>query len=264
MSKKAFLLAVFALGCYHAAFAQQRITESLQYWTLGLRVPEILTGTRAGYYGEYHYLPVGTSPYYYEVQTEGEGTVEFWVYDPFKCKINPDPGYGSYGMAWGLQNPLYRVMAVGNFRNPFVAGCLGYSPWSDVAPYSPGWFKDGIRGANSAPWKAGWYKWMVDGRYENITFTIHCITNGPPDDDTITGDCSQTYDATSNGGIWAAMFCCGWKAMWLRGDNASGIEDPYVDVTGGTGVFTEFGGGPIGVAKSYRQTSWGNIKSLYK
>jgi hypothetical protein len=264
MSKRIFILALFVLYCCHAVFAQ-RITESLMYW--GGYGPEIQSGLRGdGTTGNYHHLLVGTTAYYYEVMSGGEGMVELWVYDPFKCQSKPDPGYGAPGMGWGLQSTLYQAMVIANDRASGVAGCLGYAPWSTVAPYSHFWFKDGIRGANGVPWQAGWYKWRVNGQMNSITFTLYnvtyCITDGLPDDDLITGDCSQTYDATSNGGIWAAVFCCGWKAMWLRGDNSIGIEDPFVDVTGGTGVFAEFG--PVGVARPYQQTSWGNIKSLYR
>jgi hypothetical protein len=211
-------------------------------------VPEIHTGTRAdNTYGGYHYLPVGTSPYYYEVQTEGEGTVVFWVYDPGKCLQNLDPGYGDNGPQWGVINPLYQIMAMGISRQWFLAGCQGYKPWSSVSPYTPTpfwyWLKDGLRGANNVPWSPGWYKWRINGQMDNITFTLYnvtyCITDGPPDDDTTTGDCAQTYDATSYGGTWAVLFGYGWKGFWLRGDMATGIEDISVDVVGTSGAFME-------------------------
>jgi hypothetical protein len=255
-------IALFVPLCCFA----QRITETLDYWTLGVNAPEIQSGARGdGTSGAYHHLLVGTNAYYYEVQYAGEGMVEFWVYDPFKCKSATDPGYGTNGMAWGLQTPLYQVIPVGDNRNSFLAGCLGYSPWA-FQSYALLWFKDGIRGANGVPWQAGWYKWLVNGQMDNITFTLcnvtYCITDGPPNDDLTTGDCAQTYDATTYSGVWATVLGYGWKAVWFRGDGASGIEDPYIDVTGGTGVFAEFG--PVGVAQPYQKTSWGNIKSLYR
>jgi hypothetical protein len=258
-------MSLVVLVCASLASAQ-RITEALTYWTLGVNAPEVSSGTRGdGTTGSYHHLLVGTNAYYYEVLTPGAGTAEFWVYDPFKCQSATDPGYGSNGMAWGLQNPLYQALCVGDFRQDFIAGCLGYSPWSTVSPYSPCWYKDGLRGTNGVPWQAGWFKWTANGQIDNLTFTIYnvtyCITDGPPDDDITTGDCVQLYDATSFGAMWAALFGYGWKAFWLRGDGASGIEDPFVDVTGGDGAFAEFGA--IGVAQPYQQTSWGNIKAQF-
>jgi hypothetical protein len=42
----------------------------------------------------------------------------------------------------------------------------------------------------------------------------------------------------------------------------SGIEDISVDVVSGTGVFAGFN--PTGVARPYHNTTWGNIKALYR
>jgi hypothetical protein len=82
-------------------------------------------------------------------------------------------------------------------------------------------------------------------------------------DDVIThGDVTRTYDATSFGGSWAALFGEGWKAFWLKGDEASGIEDINADVTGGSGAFADFGTSPV--SGPYIPASWGSIKSLYR
>jgi hypothetical protein len=262
--------AMAVLLCASLSFAQ-RITENVADWTFGPNLPTVQTGTRGdGSSGAYHYLPVGTSAYYYEVMIEGEGLVELWVYDPAKCMADPDPGYGTNGPRWGLQNPLYQSLSVGVGRPAYVAGCQGYSPWSTVSPYSYLWFKDGIRGSKGVSWTAGWWKWSLDGKFDNLVMTLYnvtyCIDDGPPNDDLTTGDCVQTYDATTGGAMWAALFGSGWKALWLKGDEAStGIEDINVDVMGGTGVFIEMGLlTPPAVSQTYNQTSWGTIKSLYR
>jgi hypothetical protein len=261
-----FLLTVLMFAGLASA---QRITESTENWTFGPNQPTLQSGTRGdGSTGNYHYLPVGTSAYYYEVATEGEGQIEFWVYDPFKCSANPDPGYGANGMRWGIQNGLYQALTVGDSRPDYVSGCIGYSPWATSTPYSHYWYKDGIRGANEIPWAAGWFKWTIDGMLDAATFTLHNVTYYPVDgaagraaNPAITGNCAQTYDATTFSATWAALFGSGWKAFWLKGDEAStGIEDPSVDVTAGTGVFYGF----TAISKTYNQTSWGSIKSLYR
>jgi hypothetical protein len=264
------LCAVVLLGV-DLSFAQ-RVTEATDNgWTFGPNQPVLRCGeTRAdGSNGCYHYLPIGTSAYYYEVMTEGEGAVDFWIFDPFKCSANPDPGYGTQGPGWGLMNRSYIAMTVSINRASQVAGCLGYSPWSTAAPFSPYWFKDGIRGSNSVPWQSGWFRWTVDGTLDNITFTLHdvtyCITDGPPDDDVTTGDCIQTYDATSAGATWAAVFGSGWKGFWLKGDvAATGIEDISADVTDGSGVFYDDFHPKDAVFQPYTTTSWGTIKALFR
>jgi hypothetical protein len=270
--QKVLTVGMAVLLCAGLSFAQ-RITEATDNWTFGPNQPTIQSGTRGdGSTGNYHYLPVGTSAYYFEVATEGEGLIEFWIYDPFKCSADPDPGYGVNGMRWGIQNGLYQALTVGDSRASYVSGCIGYSPWATSTPYSHTWFKDGIRGANEIPWAAGWFKWTINGTFDAATFILYNVTYFPVDgaagraaNPAVTGDCAQTYDATSFAAMWAALFGSGWKAFWLKGDVAStGIEDPYADVVGGTGVFAEFGTPTIGVARTYNQTSWGNIKSLFK
>jgi hypothetical protein len=109
--RKAWLL-LFSLVWVVSVHAQ-RITESLDNWTLGTNLPTIQSGTRSdGSTGNYHYLPVGTSPYYYMVVAEGEGQVEFWVYDPSKCLAAVDPGYGARGMGWGLYTSSYQAATI--------------------------------------------------------------------------------------------------------------------------------------------------------
>jgi hypothetical protein len=46
------------------------------------------------------------------------------------------------------------------------------------------------------------------------------------------------------------------------GNAALVIEDPYIDVTGGSGVFEEFG--PVAVARPHHEASWGAIKALFR
>jgi hypothetical protein len=206
---------------------------------------------------------------YYEVMMEGEGLVDFWVYDPGNCLENPDPGYGTNGPRWGLQSPLYQSCSVGIGRATYVSGCLGYSPWSTVSPYSYTWYKDGLRASKDIPWTPGWYQWAVAGTWDNISFTIYNVTYyvidkmvHDPGDEIVTGDYIGTFDATTYGGMWAALFGEGWKAYWCKGDASSGIEDVNIDVTGGSGVFNDFGESPI--SKPYIPTSWGNVKNLYR
>jgi hypothetical protein len=244
MTFRLFCLSLIAVS---ATVFAQRITESTDNWTFGPNQPTIQSGTRGdGSSGSYHYQPVGTSAYCYEVASEGEGDVMFWIYDPGKCMANPDPGYGSNGPRWGLQNPLYQAMTVGISRPAYVSGCLGYSPWATVSPYSHYWFANGVRGSNGASFTPGWYKWRTEGLFDQITFTLYQtyyeLVDDGQHDDIVFGNCSRAYDATSMSGTWAAMFGSGWKAFWLKGDVAStGIEDTYADVVGGTGVFAEFG-----------------------
>jgi hypothetical protein len=178
-----------------------------------------------------------------------------------------DPGYGVSGPHWGLQTLLYQYAAVGIGRPDYCGGCVGYSPWSSVSPYSHWWWFDGARGSHGQPFTPGWYKWSVYGRWDNITFTQYDIyfqgpLGGGPDPAWHQGDAVGTFDAAWAGGSWTALFGDGWKAFWLKGDEASGIEDIFVDVTGGSGVFAEFGGSPV--ARPFVENSWGNIKNLYR
>jgi hypothetical protein len=102
-------------------------------------------------------------------------------------------------------------------------------------------FKGGVRGSSGVPFSAGWYKWKVDGAYDSISFTLYDV-DYMTGSTVLHGNVEQDYNAASYGGMWAAMFGSGWKAFWLKGDVPStGIEDPYADVVGGTGVFAEFG-----------------------
>jgi hypothetical protein len=208
---------------------------------------------------------IGTSPMYYEVMTEGEGVVDFWIYDPGNCLEDVDPGYGGNGPHWGLQSPLYQYGAVGIGRQSYISGCQGYSPWSSVSPYSHWWFVDGARGSHSTPFTGGWYRWSINGTWDNMTFTLYDVDYddipGPGGYNLVHGDYSGMFDATSFGGSWAALFGEGWKAFWLTGDGSSGIEDINVDVTGGSGVFDNMGASPV--AQPYIETSWGNIKTMY-
>jgi hypothetical protein len=258
---------VFILLCSQLCFAQ-RITESLDNWTLGSSRPTIQNGTRGdGTNGSYHYLPVGTSAYYYEVQNAGEGSITFWIYDPAKCLQNPDPGYGTNGPRWGLQNPNYHAVSMGIYRPYYFAGCQGYVAWSTAGCYScQYWFKDGIRGADSTSFAAGWYKWKIDGTQDEISFTLHDVDYDSVDGPGYTlvhGNVNQIYNSIKYT-AWSSLFGYGWKGVWLKGDiSSTGIEDICVDVVAGTGVFSEFGS-ESPVLRKYNQSTWGGIKSLYK
>ena len=243
-------------------------SEDLGDWILGTNEPDISTGTRGdGTTGDYVQVPVGTSPFYYEVMDEGEGSIQFWINDPGNCVENPNPGYPVRGPKWGLQTASYAALTVGIDRASQVGGCIGYSPWSTVSPYSPWWFKDGIRGSNDVPWSGGWTMWTVTGGWDNILFTVHDVdfltTDGPPHDDLEHGDCTQTYNATSFGGSFEVLFGDGWQAFHIRGDGDGGVEDISIQVTAGTGVFSD-AGGTIGVAGTYSHTTWGAVKALFK
>jgi hypothetical protein len=266
------LLAVLAVVMLCAGWSSARITESIDagLWSFGPNVPELGNGARGdASSGAYHHLLVGTSSYYCLVANAGQGSVEVWIYDPAKCLQNPDPGYGLHGFGWGLQNPALQAITVGMHRASYCGGCIGYNPWSTIAPTSPWWFKDGIRGSNNVPFTAGWYKWTINGTWNDITFTMYNVTyyeidgpgNGglPP----VTGNCAQTYSATWADGGWANVFGTGWQAIWLNGDvPGTGIEDISADVVGGDGVFAEYGA--VGVSQPYHQTTWGSIKALYQ
>ena len=57
---------------------QAQTSEDLTDWILGTNEPEISTGTRGdGTSGDYIHVPVGTSPFHYEVMDEGEGNIRF-------------------------------------------------------------------------------------------------------------------------------------------------------------------------------------------
>lgn len=61
---------------WNLAFGQ--ISASLTNWVLGATVPVIETGTLPdALTGPYINVPVGTSPFYYEVDSTGEGMAEF-------------------------------------------------------------------------------------------------------------------------------------------------------------------------------------------
>jgi hypothetical protein len=153
-------------------------------------------------------------------------------------------------------------MCVGISRESFVQGCLGYEAWSTIAPNDPVWFYNGVRGSYSYSFNPGWYKWTITGTLNDISFIvyniIHCYESPPP----CSADASQIYDATSYTGIWAGIFGFGWNSFWIRGDNAVGIEDISVDVVSGTGVFSCFGTDPI--STPYKNSTWGNIKALFR
>lgn len=263
------ILGPILLICFFSniAFASG-ITESLNVWTFGLNQPQIDSGARGdGTMGRYHYLPVGTDAYYYEAPTTGEGSITFWVYDPGKCLSNPNPGFDWIGPMWGLRNQNSQALAVGIARQNYVAGCLGYSPWSTVAPDNPFWFHDGVRATNGIMWAPGWFKWDIDGKTNNISFTLYdvCYDDGNPGDDLICGPVTMSYDATTNSGIWASLFGFGWNGMWLKGDGTNGIEDIKVDVVSGSGIFTGLGRDTTtATARPYQQSTWGNIKALFE
>ena len=154
---------------------------------------------------------------------------------------------------------------VGVDRASYISGCQGYSPWSTVSPYSPYWFKDGVRGAHGVSWSGGWTLWTVSGTYDELSFTIHdvdyLLVDGPPHDDLVHGDANQTYNASSFGNTWEVIFGDGWQAFHIRGDADGGVEDISVQVVGGTGVFV---GGTIGLSDTYHHTSWGQVKALFR
>jgi hypothetical protein len=106
---------------------------------------------------------------------------------------------------------------------------------------------------------------MIDGKYDNISFILYFDIFqyvACPDDEWCPDTCCQTYDASSWGGAWAAVFGYGWNGVYFKGDDINGIEDISVDVVSGTGIFSGFGTGTG--ARSYQNSTWGNIKSLYK
>jgi hypothetical protein len=199
--------------------------------------------------------------------------VEFWIYDPAKCMENTDPGYGANGPGWGLITPSLQAITVGIHRQSFCGGCLGYNPWSTIDPTSPIWFKDGLRGSAGVPFTAGWYKWTINGTWNDLTFTIYNVTYWVTDGPThggetapVTGDCAVTFAPPNAGweGGWNNLFGTGWQGVWFLGDTpGTGIEDIYADVVGATGVF-EADYGSLGVSQPYHQTTWGSIKALYQ
>lgn len=162
---------------------------------------------------------------------------------------------------------MSNVATVGIFRQNSVAGCLGYYAWSTVAPNSPEWFKDGVRGSNSTSFSAGWYRWSVNGTYSDITFSLYDVDydeiDGNGGYNLVHGNVIRTYNENSFGGAWAGLFGTGWHAFYIKGDENSGIEDINVDVCGGEGIFSCLPI-PIPVANPYKRAVWGEIKSSYK
>jgi hypothetical protein len=244
-------------------------SESLDNWTLGLYLPEIsYIRTRAdGTAGPSIRVPVGTPPFFYEVETEGEGSITFWIYDPGKC-IEESFGYGVRGPIWGLQNPLSNVVCVGIFRQDYLQACSGYASWTDVSLYNPQWFKDGLRAANKTPWEPGWYKWTVIGDYNNISFTLFDVDYDSVDGagyKLIHGDVEVTIDEQYAGGIFGPSLGHGWNGFYIKGDDPSGIEDISVDVISGTGIFSEAGvGRNVPISRVYEIETWSNIKKLFR
>jgi hypothetical protein len=108
--------------------------------------------------------------------------------------------------------------------------------------------------------------WTINGTWNDITFTMYNVTyeiggagnEGLP---SVIGNCAQTYNSQSFGGEWASVFGVGWQAFALKGDcEGTGIEDISADVFSGGGIFEI----PCRVSQSYNQTTWGNIKELYR
>jgi len=260
------LVLVFSLG-----FCQN--SENTQDWTLGASQPSVTNGVRGdGSTGDYLYLPVGTSPFWYEVDPEGnEGAIVFYLHDPGQCTENSDPGVGGTGAMWGLQNPNYTSLNVGIRRRSYNYWCQSYNVWSPIAPYSSWNFNEGVRAANNVPWTPGWYLWSVAGTYTDITFTLYDVDY---DTDDVTwqatvghGNVAETYDAFSFDSAWAAAFGYGWSSLYLRGDDAGAFEDFSLDVCSGTGMFVDAGRTSCttsGVAKMYQETSWGNMKKMFR
>lgn len=265
MKKLFTVILVITVTFFSISFAQS-VSEALTDWVLGGTPPEIASGTRDdGTSGNYINAIVGCSPFYYEVESDGEGSVIFWLHDPGKCLENPDPGYGVRGPKWGLQNPSMAAVVVGIDRAEWAAGCLGYSSWTTVDVFSPWWFKDCLRGSHGCSFTPGWYKWTVTGTWDDISFTLHDvqyeIEDGPPHDDYTFGDCTRIYDEEVHKGTFAPALGEGWQAFHIRGDVAStGIENIGVQVVAATGVFDEM----VPVSKPYQKTSWGGIKALYR
>jgi hypothetical protein len=273
--KRVILINLLVLTIINLSFALPITADVDANWTFGANLPELNTGTRGdGSTGAYHHLPIGTSPYYYKVITAGEGTVVFWIYDPYLCTQNPAPaGAAMHGPAWGVITPSAQCATICIDRSTSTKGCLGYSPWSSVAASSPGWFKDGIRGADNLPWQAQWWKWTVNGTYDAITFTLHNVSYYEIDGGNhgglspVTGDCAQTYNSTSFGGEWAYLFGDGWQGVYFAGDTPSGgLEDISADVsaTENNGIFCDITYDCNAVYRPYHQTTWGNIKAFYR
>lgn len=241
-------------------------STNLDDWIFGAVEPALANGVRGdGTTGDYINIPTGTSGFNYEVQTEGEGSVTFWIKDNGSSLENANLGYPSLGPMWGLGNAAYVNTAAGIGRPNYVAYDQGYSLWSSASEYTQYWFRDGLRASHSHPFTAGWYKWTADGTFTDITFTIHDVTyeilDGAPHTDDTFGDCSRVVNATTAAeDKWATAFGTGYNTFYLKGDGDGGPEDISVQVVSGTGVFA----GGVSVSNEYTETNWNNVKQLFQ
>jgi hypothetical protein len=269
MGKQFAVMAMAALcaGWLWAGSITDNITDP--NWTIGTNPPQVLNGVRGdGTSGPYHHLPLGTSAYYWSGSGDPQGSVTFWVYDPSNCLSNPAPtGVPDRGPQWGMMNPGYQCGTAGIARRYDAGGCMGYKMWSSVTPSDYAWFKDGPRASENVPWSAGWYKWKVTGTYDNISWTLYNVTYWVTDGAghggetaPVVGDCSVTWDATTAGGIWLNLFGNGFTAFYLNGDDVAGLEDISVQVVEGDGLFSDV----VPVARPFHNTTWGNLKALYR
>jgi len=206
------------------------------------------------------------SAFYWETLDgfDDEGSVTFWIYDSaIRLDGTQASGNGPY---WGLRSTdLGQVLIAGVFRRSFTAGDLGYNVWSSVAPFSPHYFANSLRGSSGAHFNAGWYQWIVDGTFDNITFSIINvpICNAKECAGTSVTDKSKSFGPEFASGAWAGVFGFGWSALAFKGEADSHPENFYIQVTGGIGVFKDVAGGVGLIIKPTKTSSWGAIKKLY-
>ena len=244
------LRVILAVVCF-AGIASAQITTSMDDWSMSAGSPVIENGTLPdASTGDYMSVPVGTKGFYYEVKDEGAGMVEMWVHDAGNCIADPTPaGLPQRGPKWGLQTGSYAWVALGIHRISWTGACQGYSQISSANLYSPGWFANSVRRDN---YVGGWYKWIITGTMDAITFDY--------DDGTATA----TYDGTVGlDTTWTGVFGSGWKAVYVQGDDVGGNEPIKLHCTAGTGVFAGIAGG-ASVHKEYADDSWMNVKKLFR
>ncbi|MDH7571197.1 MAG: hypothetical protein QHJ73_16595, partial [Armatimonadota bacterium] len=85
-------------------------------------------------------------------ETDGAGTVEFWVYEDGSRPA--DPKARRVGPRWGLLQSDGRVLVAGVLYAPYLAGDASYAV-SD-SDQKDGWFKVQYLGL---PRKTGWHRW---------------------------------------------------------------------------------------------------------
>jgi hypothetical protein len=166
---------------------------------------------------------------------------------------------------WGLKYSDGNVITVGIHRKSYIAWCQGYSPWTTANPWSPVFYKGGVRCSHGFSYTPGWYKWSVNGTVDQVAFGLYDVDHHADDDPARTlihGDVLETYDASSWSGLFAPVLGHDITGFYLAGDGAGGPEEICVQVSQGTGVFSSFGCLPV--ARAYQVNSWGVIKTLFR